>query len=1081
MPDIANYLVIGLGGTGGKVIRSFKRIVRQDFGENLPDSVKVRYLYVDSSWRDLESSGSWLTKGEVGDDISLPKESRLAITENNLAARLSDPAHHPVTHRYIGDAKDWSDIFSSMNVKETAGGQIRRLGESLFEPHCRDFVEQVRKLVHDMRKESQKDGVHFHVCAGLAGGTGSGIFLQVIAQLRALYSVDPAHYPISLYLLLPEENSPWAANGQATNYYANGYAALQELNAYLISDERDGPNKGGPLYRMVDLTGDRERLEGMIDRVGGTFVISNLNEARHVISVDKEVPELFAQLLHQRIFVIDRANNPNLAELQKAVTMENKLLADESQQRNTKVKLRSVRFSSFGVKRLMVPEEEIRDHFTATLATQALLQMLYNNWHAAELGTGNPYFAAEKRYLGFSEFVASEDARQRWKLSDEQITLSQGILATEIEAQQRGWLPHFQHWSTAAKPFFKRAASATSVNGRDERLSTLEAEFDHHADKQYRGVGRDRFFDMKIEDLGQPDRHVAELRHSLEDWMMDQWLAGDYGIADLETLLDDLVADLRRRASDIPAALEKFTEEEKVLLGSIQQNQQAWEKIGLGGRKLGWTGLFTTFEEVLEAQKGHLIELHRIRTQRRSWQFAAELLRKITAELEAKVRPLLGEARTALDGLYRFFESSRQSTCQDDLAPSGVEGGGAESARGLQNNVVKLYHPAEIRRFAASLLEEEKNQRAWAAQSRTGQLDLAQQRSRQANGRERSFAMLVLHGLRSSDAKTVQERISRDQAQQEHQNRTGSVGRHIGVNIVDKLAEQFPQSAQLRTYIEQLMNAAQTFCQFRPTEFSGSSRPDSRLAVILPTSQDQSAFRASLAAVFKACQAPGTTVDIVDSNRRPNEITLLSFKSWFPLRFLEPLATLRKLFEARLKQGSPKRARMEVFTEDHHPELPSLFRLQGDDIWRTVLPVLQIAQATKLLAASVNPMTNRTEYKLERKDEQGLPHQFVYPAEVVSLLEKPEASPVKVLETSTILRALQVLSEDQQEALEEAVGELMAQDKYRPATEREKLKAEVQAQVENARAHRGGNMQDDVFLKIRESASKALSRLDYGG
>lgn len=1073
-----NYLIIGLGGTGGKIIRSFKKIVSQDFGESIPEPVKIRYLYVDSNSKDLEASSSWLTQGEVGEDISLSKASQFAISHNNLADRLSDPVHNPVTHRYIGNPKHWADIFSSMNVSEAAGGQIRRLGESLFEPRTRDFMAQVRLLVGELMRESRQNGTHFHICAGLAGGTGSGIFLQVIAQLRKAFP-DSRLFPISLYLLLPEENSPWASNNQSTNYYANGFAALTELNAYMLTDEREGSNRGGPIFRMVDLTGDQERLEGLRDRVQSVFIVSDINEEDHSISIANEMPELIAQLLHQRMFVIDSADALRFGSLQRAVSMENAMVADEGQKTNAQVKLRSVRFSSFGVKRVLVPEEDIRNHFASTLATEALRQMLYNNWQAVEQGTGSPYFKREKRNLSLRDYVSQPDVRRRWKLSDEQVTLSEGILDVEIEAQRRGWRPHYEHWSELSKRFLEQATALAPVGGKDERLKRLEEAFTLHAEQQYRGVGRDRFFDMKTEDLGQPERHVSEIRQTFEDWMMDQWLSGEYGIADLETLVDDLLADLKTRIAAIAPELERLQSAENELLASIQKNRTAWEKIGLGGRALGWTGIFTTYDEVLAVQNGHLVALHRGRTEKRGWTFASSLLSKVRAELESKVKPLLSQARTALNDLDQFFENRRVDTCRDDQPKKKSEDGGS-GAKAHADNVVKLYQPAETRKFAISLLEEERNQRAWAAESRAKLIELANQQCIETRGRERGFAKLVIHGLRTPEAKATQDKVSRSQAEQEHQNRTGTIGRHIGVNIVEKLAEYFPQQAKLKSYVEQLVATAQTFNRYRTIEYSGGSGPASMMAVILPTAEGQTVFRDKLADLFRESQGPGVTVYIVDSNRRPNEITLLSFKSWFPLRFLEQVYILRGYYQTRLKQGDPTRATMEIFTEDHRPALPSLYRPTGDELWKSMLPTLQLAQAAGLLTTGTNYQTNRVEHYLERRDAQGLPHQHHYPTEVVSLLTPPApATPVKVAETSGVLRALQMLTEEQQEVLDQAVNELLQQDQYRLATTREELKETLRAQVDSARAWRGGNMQDDIFLRVRASTADAIAKLDY--
>ena len=54
---MANHLIIGLGGTGGKVLREFRRRVFEEYGERNLENPKngeyFEYVYVDSSESDL--------------------------------------------------------------------------------------------------------------------------------------------------------------------------------------------------------------------------------------------------------------------------------------------------------------------------------------------------------------------------------------------------------------------------------------------------------------------------------------------------------------------------------------------------------------------------------------------------------------------------------------------------------------------------------------------------------------------------------------------------------------------------------------------------------------------------------------------------------------------------------------------------------------------------------------------------------------------------------------------------------------------------------------------------------------------
>jgi hypothetical protein len=45
----ANNLILGLGGSGRKIIRSFRKAIYQEFRKENPTGVNIGYLYIDSS------------------------------------------------------------------------------------------------------------------------------------------------------------------------------------------------------------------------------------------------------------------------------------------------------------------------------------------------------------------------------------------------------------------------------------------------------------------------------------------------------------------------------------------------------------------------------------------------------------------------------------------------------------------------------------------------------------------------------------------------------------------------------------------------------------------------------------------------------------------------------------------------------------------------------------------------------------------------------------------------------------------------------------------------------------------------
>src|ERR1017187_3327904 len=108
-----NHIVIGLGGTGGNIIRAFRRILWVEHRNLEPrywDEEKKRwsdpvdnlaYLYVDSNDKELnQSDGLWQW---LGQSLALNKSEKLLIRDANMEAALQNLKQNPGISGWIGD------------------------------------------------------------------------------------------------------------------------------------------------------------------------------------------------------------------------------------------------------------------------------------------------------------------------------------------------------------------------------------------------------------------------------------------------------------------------------------------------------------------------------------------------------------------------------------------------------------------------------------------------------------------------------------------------------------------------------------------------------------------------------------------------------------------------------------------------------------------------------------------------------------------------------------------------------------------------------------------------------------------
>ena len=289
---------------------------------------------------------------------------------------------------------------------EVLGGQKRRLGRFLLACKITEFNEQVQNLVRELREKSTT-AVNFHVCCGLAGGTGSGTLIDVVAQIRSMYPEVKKH-KIIIYALLPDTQPKKSWN--TGNYHANGYAALMELNAMSVG-----------AFQPFDITGNKKRLD-LTDPFNGCYLFLNENENGLTVDVDKDVPNILADFIYQKLIAIHLISWPSLGRMENAENGDGTPECAQSSQRAE----RSKRFMTFGIKRLAIPEEEIREYITYNFAFQATLQMLFNNW-IDSIG-----YSDESKPEEHKSEANQKDNWQKWLITDDHLTLSVGVLESEI-------------------------------------------------------------------------------------------------------------------------------------------------------------------------------------------------------------------------------------------------------------------------------------------------------------------------------------------------------------------------------------------------------------------------------------------------------------------------------------------------------------------------------------------------------------------------------------------------------------------------------------------------------------------------
>lgn len=224
-PEFRKTILIGLGGAGQQMVLRTKRFFLDTYGA-LPPSVKLFCLDTDN------------------ESLRLPS----TVNDREYALEPQEFLHLKVINpkEFVesgGSVSKWFIKPVPTGSFTKGAGAVRENGRLAFFYHIREINQRLDKLLTALndqqlltRMATAKDRLgantnfklsgnepEIYVCGSVAGGTGSGTFLDVGILLRSLRQNSTIH---GFFLL------PWAYRNKAWAHRVkqNGYAALAELD-----------------------------------------------------------------------------------------------------------------------------------------------------------------------------------------------------------------------------------------------------------------------------------------------------------------------------------------------------------------------------------------------------------------------------------------------------------------------------------------------------------------------------------------------------------------------------------------------------------------------------------------------------------------------------------------------------------------------------------------------------------------------------------------------------------------------------------------------------------------------------------
>ena len=944
---MSNHLIIGLGGTGGKILREFRKRVYEEFNSNKPgECVNLEYIYLDSSPADLNERDSWKVMGQP---VHLPDASLVSTNgvNNDL---LTNTQKYPGVVAFL---KPWEiEMLQRDNnmvhlINTGIGGQRRRLGRMLIandmsnKNKSQNFEAALKAAVRRLQdSEGKEHDVTFHICAGLAGGTGSGSIIDVISQVRTLYPSTQASgeqeptFKIRLFVYMPERNLA-NVDYDAGYYQANGYAALMELNALSVGS-----------YNPIDVTGKVDVIDGKVRRLlknqqafDACYIYSNVNEAGKTLQVGSELPVVVANFMFQTI-VVPQQIVGSAGKLARLVGCENKGVGAEKDASGRSAHSRQ--FLSFGITRVSYPETEVREFVTYSYAQQAALQLAYNYWVDGqgysertqdEVGSGyyeevkkqenRGKFLLDQHHLILSEYIIENDASKFWKKLDLTWHAHSDAVAKDVQQQIQDKKLWVREYSTRMREVF---------------------------DNKFRNQGVAKFYAQQQREL---KAYAAYIRRHIEKLFFKEWQSGQKSIQEIEKYVNILIQDCDERISEFT------TQRTKLANGILPEQQRKIASVRDKFDHIGW------FKDAITGASGTIFNQYQSAV--KEYYYTATLV-----EAFEYAKMLLQEVLVQLSSMQEGVRAFENRLSQITKEVTDMAAGKCQTNEKVDDANIKKYNPEKVRIIVRQYTTNKEEQSDNAREIRDALV------AQLGEDGQASFANLFA----TVDYNTMQSamlNICSNHAvnAMEDTAKKDVMSRMVGVNILEKLKQELITESQREDFVKNLVQSAKTYVQFNSAESSEGETMMKMIQVSIPKGdQNTQDFRNELIRAFSNYTTGYNfeEKECVSEHYKPNEIVVMTACSGFPLRYLANMEVLKEKYDSLLVGNDGIFNRMLLHTEsfdDMEKSFPSLFNKTPREIMKEILPTLMLGYTLNLLEEQSNPQTGERFVCIKGKDTLG--------------------------------------------------------------------------------------------------------------
>ena len=880
-------ILIGLGGTGGKILKAFRQRLWTEFDSKQREGLAIEFIYVDTDNNMINPTDiSYQTIH--GNCCFEPTEFVDIKTSCNIDNVFANPQGYK---RVLGILGNVNETQAAVCPVGAAADQKRRAGRILFAANIDAYIAKLNDSVQKVKKTEIKGTINVHIFAGLAGGTGSGSIIDAIAQTRKWFfsnNFNENQFRIVAFCQLPEDTPP--ATWSTGRYKANGYGALLELNQ-LFTSMYNKEWKDKTFKPCYDITSHTDYARLYLDYENPTP--ENLQKGR--------IPQ--ALKIANGLMLYSNKND-------FGYTIDTGHTSDETAdaEEGIPVPVRTKAIGSFGIKRVIVPEEKIKEHVAYVLGLSILYQMKYNNWNNT-LG-----FRDEIVNFAPLTYLNAEDRKNKWMLTSGHLMLKKYILQGD---KNEGW-QEGEFSQTYWNAYINGVAPA--AKNTDSPFNQLEELCEQGYTDGFRGVGVENFYNDKS---NATEAYAKEISLKVEQELFNEWYMGKLAYHSLLKIMEELINLTRTRQDGINGVmvdLSRRISELEQMIKTIKDeylNAPIWKRPFI---------LNNRYERVVELNKQKYVA----KTEYAACNiFASKLLDSLIVQFN--------DLKNRIEGFTKQVDLLVENTKDQLTHLADLESYANAENDGTQNMtlpIIEYYDRAKLLGLENRILTDSKKMNEVGMKVRTCIVEALQ-----SDGQFKSVNRMNVSRLTNILLEEVYPKILtyHDEFCTEKQNKV------LGVPILSRLQHKFEgKDNELRQFAENLIVASGFFSEINMNEIQiniPNNQPPivnqniktQRIIVILPKTEapELIEFAETLKQRLENAIGGGFngSVTVGMNGQNPNEILLMGVVNGYPMRAISALQMLKAEYEHQITLEPNNR--IVLHTENEAKDYRDLFVKQA--------------------------------------------------------------------------------------------------------------------------------------------------------